>query len=277
MKNILFFCIFIGLCSLIACQGEPNSQKVHNSSQPNEKNQPKSALSRVDSLILNKKISVKYLTGQFEPAEDSLFVLIDKPYAVRPLYIRKEAGESFKKMHAAALKDGIKLHINSATRNFKQQKNIWDSKWNSKKPVDGKKLPPVAKLGGKERVLKILRWSAMPSTSRHHWGTDIDMNSADPKYWEKGKGLETFLWLQSHAGEYGFCQTYSDFGESRQTGYQVEKWHWSYLPLAKTFTEAYPKLINDSLIATFGFSGAETAVEIEIIKKYVQGINHRCQ
>jgi len=270
MKTAAYLYLFLFTLSLGACQNDT----------PSPDNSPaatKTAMSRIDSLILTKKITVQYLTGQFEPAADTLFELIDKPYAVRPLYIRKETGESFKKMYAAALQEGIKLQITSATRNFKQQKNIWDSKWNSKKPVDGKKLPPVSKLAGKERVLKILRWSAMPSTSRHHWGTDIDMNSADPKYWEKGKGLETFLWLQAHAAEYGFCQTYSDFGESRQTGYQVEKWHWSYLPLAKTFTEAYPRLINDSLIATFAFSGAETATELAIIKNYVQGINYRCQ
>ncbi len=274
IKNIYIYGCFYPLLTLFACQNNPPDTGT----LPNNQSlTPQKVISRVDSLILNKTITVAYLTGQFEPAQDSLFELIDKPYAVRPLYIRKEAGLSFKKMYAAAQKDGIKLVINSATRNFKHQKNIWDSKWNGKKAVDGKKLPPVSKLAGKDRVLKILRWSAMPSTSRHHWGTDIDMNSADPKYWEKGKGLETFLWLQTHAAEYGFCQTYSDFGESRQTGYQVEKWHWSYLPLAKTFTEAYPRLINDSLIATFSFSGAETALELEIIKKYVQGINYLCQ
>ena len=35
----------------------------------------------------------------------------------------------------------------------------------------------------------------MPATSRHHWGTDLDINSVDPKYWEEEPGKSEFEWL----------------------------------------------------------------------------------
>ncbi|NJK84501.1 MAG: M15 family metallopeptidase [Saprospiraceae bacterium] len=39
-----------------------------------------------------------------------------------------------------------------------------------------------------ERALKILKYSSMPGTSRHHWGTDIDLNSFSNSYFEQGEG-----------------------------------------------------------------------------------------
>ena len=126
----------------------------------------------------------------------------------------------------------------------------------------------------KARAIKILRWSSMPSTSRHHWGTDIDLNNLEPEYFESGQGLKEYDWLVAHAHEYGFCQVYSEMGSARPFGYQEEKWHWSYLPISKELTNAYAKKISDNDIN--GFMGAESAALIEVVKKYVLGINSDC-
>ena len=46
-------------------------------------------------------------------------------------------------------------------------------------------------------VKEIMKYSSMPSTSRHHWGTDIDLNSLENSYFEKGEGKKYSIgWLQ---------------------------------------------------------------------------------
>jgi LAS superfamily LD-carboxypeptidase LdcB len=220
-----------------------------------------------------KRISEKYLMGQFDPAEDERFTTIPAPYATKQMYMRKAALASFEKLYAAAKADGIHFKIVSATRPFDAQKSIWEAKWSGKRKVDGKLLSKEVK-DPKARAIQILRWSSMPSTSRHHWGTDIDLNNLNPEYWTEGQGLKEYEWLVAHAHEYGFCQVYSEMGEDRPYGYQEEKWHWSYLPISKPLTEAYAQKIMDSDIT--GFMGSESAPMIEVVKKYVLGINPAC-
>jgi len=273
---LLLVTVCLCACANNNAQPNPNSGKLINSNTVDtapiavsDTNINKNVVMEIDS-----SLTPEYLMGKFDPSKDDRFVKISPPYSSADMYGRKEMFESFKLMQAAAKKDKISLTIVSATRTYDMQKAIWEGKWNSKKPVDGKILPPLSQLSGKERALKILLWNSMPSTSRHHWGTDIDMNSVSPAYFATGKGLKEYEWLVAHAAEYGFCQTYSEFGESRQTGYQVEKWHWSYMPIAQECTKAYPVLVKNEDIK--GFVGAETAVDIDIIKNYVLGINKAC-
>lgn len=220
-----------------------------------------------------EKISRRYLMGQFDPKKDERFARIPDAYANKEMYMRREALAAFEQMHVAAQEDGITLTILSATRPFDVQKSIWEAKWTGKRKVDGKLLPKEVK-DPKGRAIQILRWSSMPSTSRHHWGTDIDINSLEPSYFEAGKGLKEYEWLVANAPQYGFCQVYSKMGPDRPYGYQEEKWHWSYLPISKELTEAYAQKITDQDIA--GFLGAESAPMIEVVKKYVLGINPDC-
>lgn len=161
-------------------------------------------------------------------------------------------------MYDQAKKEGIQLKILSGTRNFNYQKSIWDRKWKKYN-----KLPP------KKRVLKILEFSSMPSTSRHHWGTDIDLNNLNNSYFEKGKGKKEYEWLVKNAPKYGFYQVYTSKKNGR-TGYNMEKWHWSYFPLAKSYLNFYKKNISYKDIK--GFQGANIAKDINVIKKYVDGI-----
>lgn len=217
-------------------------------------------------------INKEYLMGQFDPAEHPAFSKVDDQYLVYPkrqVYMRTEAMEAFLKLRQAALDDGISFKIMSATRPFNVQKSIWERKWKGESQVNFKYVSQSAP--AKDKAEQILEWNSMPSTSRHHWGTDIDINSVNPKNWETKTGKIQYQWLVDHANEFGFCQVYS---AGRPYGYQEEKWHWSYMPLAKKFTDQYAKQITDQDIS--GFLGAETAVDIEVVKKYVLGINPDC-
>jgi len=212
----------------------------------------------------------KYFLGRFEPSEDLRFVQLTGAFARGSAlngFLRKETFEAFQLMAAAAKKEGVNLVIISATRNFDAQKKIWEDKWNGKTKVEGKDLTTIGDPGQRARL--ILLYSSMPGTSRHHWGTDMDLNSLDNNYFSSGEGLKTYQWLAAHAGEFGFCQPYTSKASGRM-GYEEEKWHWSYLPLSKLLLEQYKASISYSDIT--GFDGSEQAVSLEIINHYVDGV-----
>jgi LAS superfamily LD-carboxypeptidase LdcB len=140
--------------------------------------------------------------------------------------------------------------------------------------VEGKNLS-ASVADPAERARIILKYSSMPGTSRHHWGTDVDLNSIDPKYFETANGKKIYEWLSAHASEYGFCQPYNAKGNKRPAGYEEEKWHWSYMPLAKQCLNAYKAKVT---YADFkGFLGYETAEKLKVIENYVMGINPDCK
>lgn len=206
-----------------------------------------------------------YLMGKFEPSKHPDFVSVKAPYTDRTgMMLRRETFEAFREMWKAAKKEGVELNIKSSTRNFQQQKAIWDGKW---------KKYAKEKPGAKERALKILEYSAMPGASRHHWGTDVDLNDLNNTSMESGgKYKKVYDWLAAHAHEYGFCQPYT---AGRSAGYKEEKWHWSYTPLSQGYTERFREMITDEDFS--GFSGASSAVEIKVVKNYVLGINEKCR
>ena len=213
-------------------------------------------------------VPTDYLLGKFLPAEHPDFVAVSKPYSDKPgMYLRKETFEAFQKMFEAAQKDKISLKIISATRNFQQQKQIWEGKWTR----FAKEAP-----GAEQRALKILEYSAMPGTSRHHWGTDVDLNDLNnPAFKGGGKYAGTYEWLVKNAHLYGFCQPYTAKGPERPSGYEEERWHWSYMPLSGDFLTQYLQTIQNEMIT--GFKGSETALKIGAVEHYAAGINKSCK
>jgi len=226
-------------------------------------------------LTVDSSITTNELIGKFSPAKHPDFVLIKKAYASRQgLYMRKTAYDAFQKMHAAAKKDGVQFTIKSAARNFDYQKGIWEAKWTGKRILSDGTNAAKQISNPEKRALKILEYSSMPGTSRHHWGTDIDVNAFNNEYFEKGQGLKEYEWLVSNAADFGFYQPYTPKNAKRRNGYNEEKWHWSYLPIAKKLTDQYALRITTDAIT--GFKGAETAKPLDVIAKYVMGINPEC-
>lgn len=228
-----------------------------------------------DAAKADTTISIEYLIGKFNPAKDKSFTECDLEYANRAgIFLQVETYKAFIKMFYAAKNDGVNLKIISGARNFNYQKSIWEQKWNGGRLVDGKNLANTVK-DPVERATLILKYSSMPGTSRHHWGTDMDLNSMENKYFETAEGKKIYNWLDNNAAKYGFCQPFSALGKDRKTGYQEEKWHWSYMQLAKIFLEEYKKKVSYKDI--FGFSGSQTANELNVIDDYVMSINKSCE
>ena len=218
-----------------------------------------------------------YLRGYFDPANHPDFVEIDTLHADRPgLFLRQDVYEAFLKMYRAAQEQDINLVIRSATRNFDYQKRNMgtqvdgtdqDRRWVRMRRSPGQIL-------WKERKT-ILKYSSMPGTSRHHWGTDIDLNAFENSWFESGEGLEVYTFLQVNASSFGFCQPYTPKGESRPFGYEEEKWHWTYMPVSEELTRLAADSLKNTMIE--GFKGAEAAADIDVVTMYVLGISEACK
>jgi LAS superfamily LD-carboxypeptidase LdcB len=157
----------------------------------------------------------------------------------------------FHALRQAAARDGFDLTILSGFRSFERQRSIWNRKARGEvavldsdaRPLDITTLPP------RELVFSILRWSALPGASRHHWGTDIDVydSAARPPGYEvelvpaeyDGDGLFAPFsrWLDERIANrtaYGFFRPY----DRDRGGVAPERWHLSYAPVASEFSRS---------------------------------------
>lgn len=155
------------------------------------------------------------------------------------------------RLTAAARAAGFELAVASSFRSFERQQAIWADKVAGRRSVlDSSGCPLcIEQLSAEELLWAILRWSALPGASRHHWGTDLDIYDSaavDQNYRlqlvpEEYSGNGPFAaftdWLDKRiaAGEsFGFGKPYAiDRG-----GIAPEPWHISYLPQAAVY-EAY--------------------------------------
>lgn len=259
------FTLILILKSYIFCQ----QSKEYHSKQKN--NAVK--VEKKDTIHVDKIDTLHYVLGKFDPSKHTLFTEIPASHANRSgMYIRREVWDAYKKMIEVAAKENIKFKIISATRNFQSQKQIWEDKWNGKTLVeDGKDLSKTG-WSDEKKALKILEYSSMPSTSRHHWGTDMDINALNNAYFDTGEGKKWYDWMKAHAHEYGFCQPYT---AGRNQGYKEERWHWTYMPISKPLTEYYKTYVKVNQIE--GFIGSAVAGPIDVINNYVLGINQNCK
>ncbi len=164
--------------------------------------------------------------------------------------VHQEVVEPFRSLKRQARTAGFDLQILSGYRSFEKQLSIWNRKASGKLAVlDGDAVPlDVEALSEQELVFAILRWSALPGASRHHWGTDLDVYdaAATPEGYEielipeevNAGGMFGPLheWLDERIatdGSFGFFRPYD---EDRQ-GVAPERWHLSYAPVAAVYLE----------------------------------------
>ena len=91
--------------------------------------------------------------------------------------LHREVVEPWQELVAAARLNGFDLSIASGFRSFERQLVLWNDKLSGVRPVVDELGQPIAinRLSPFEVMQKVMRWSAIPGASRHHWGTDIDI------------------------------------------------------------------------------------------------------
>lgn len=94
--------------------------------------------------------------------------------------LHHEALQHWQALVTRAAVAGFRLAIASAWRSFDRQLLIWNGKASGQRAVldaEGKRLD-ITRLSQDQLLFAILRWSAIPGCSRHHWGTDLDVFDA---------------------------------------------------------------------------------------------------
>ena len=182
------------------------------------------------------ELKARQLTG----IDDSHLVALDSGHR-----LQEEVAESFAALQCDARAAGFELAIASSFRSFQRQLHIWNAKARGTRAVHDDRGQPVAilELPAREQMHAILRYSAIPGSSRHHWGTDLDVYDAAamaPGYslqlspGEVASGgvfdpLHCWLDERMAAGQsHGFYRPYA----ADRGGVAPERWHLSYAPLS---------------------------------------------
>ncbi|MEE9185294.1 MAG: M15 family metallopeptidase, partial [Acidimicrobiia bacterium] len=144
----------------------------------------------------------------------------------------------------------------------------------------------IEKLSEKELVFAILRWSALPGASRHHWGTDLDVYDANAR--PEGYEIELIPeevnaggmfgplheWLDGRIADgaaFGFFQPYD---QDRQ-GVAPERWHLSHAPTASGYQQQFT---SELLRETIQKADVELEAALlqnldEIYERFVTNVN----
>lgn len=166
-------------------------------------------------------------------------------------------------LQARAADAGFIFKVASSYRDFDRQLFIWNNKARGLRPVLNElgESIDLKTLSEREKVMAILRWSALPGASRHHWGTDIDVYGSaqlDPDYQlqltvEETRGSGPFAefhrWLEGELAS-GNCDFYRPYAVDRG-GIAPEPWHLSYAPVAQGFAQALTvDVLREQLVQT---------------------------
>ncbi|QLB20596.1 peptidase M15 [Vespertiliibacter pulmonis] len=172
--------------------------------------------------------------------------------------LQAETVENFLALQKQAKKAGFNLQPASTFRDFDRQKQIWNAKFNGQRKVHDDHGNPIdlSLLDNWQKCQAILRWSAMPGASRHHWGTEIDIFDPDllPKNqslqlepWEYQTGgyfQQLTNWLLINAEQFGF---YFPFLEREDKDIGLEPWHLSYFPIADLYERSFsPNILQQT-------------------------------
>lgn len=186
-------------------------------------------------------LQVPLLTDELLTGRDDTF--IDHQSLERPVH--RGIVDAWRQLQSAARQEGFEPVIASGFRNYQRQLLIWNGKASGERPVlDAQGMPlDLAGLSDWEIAQAILRWSALPGASRHHWGTDIDVYDgaavADDyvvrltpdEVADSGPFGSFHRWLDQRIAAsdcFGFFRPYA----TECGGVAPERWHLSYAPMA---------------------------------------------
>lgn len=172
------------------------------------------------------------------------------------------AWEALDELCNDAARAGYVLVPCSAFRSFERQAQIVSAKFQGLRPIlDAHEQPlnPIPEDGG-ERLRAILRFSALPGCSRHHWGADFDIFAPNllpekqslqltAKEYKQGSYFyELGQYLRANLSRFGFVRPYcptkaknssSSEPVSKKWEVGLEPWHISHLESAQPWAEAY--------------------------------------
>ena len=202
--------------------------------------------------------------------------------------LQPQVCQAFNAMQKAALADGIDCQIVSAYRGFAQQLIIWQKKWAGEKVLldINEQALVFSSLNEEEKLHAILTWSALPGTSRHHWGTDLDVYDrasvklcgapfqlVQSEYQDPdGPCFTLNNWLDKHAENFGFTRPYQTYNG----GVAAEPWHLSYHPLAEEAVQVFDIVALTKRLSEHNIGGLHLILDNlpSIYQRYVLNKGH---
>lgn len=170
--------------------------------------------------------------------------------------LREEARLQFNLMRKAAKEQGFHVHVVSSYRSYNHQNGIWERKYKNFRNQG---------FSHQKTIDKIIEYSTIPGTSRHHWGTDLDIidatrgipsNPLSEVHFNEGGRMRKFkLWLDENAEKFGFHLVYTN--KSDRKGFKYEPWHFSYKPLSQKMLKQYNALDLKELLQSQKLMGSE--------------------
>jgi len=223
---------------------------------------------------MSRQLNARQLTGR----TDSHVVAL--PCGNR---LQAAAARAFSLLQLDAREAGFELAVASGFRSYDRQLAIWNGKARGQRPVhdDAGREVELATLTRREQLRAILRYSALPGTSRHHWGTDLDVYDAaavpadyrlqlSPQEVAAGGPFDPLhCWLDERMAanrSRGFFRPYAtDTG-----GVAPARWHLSFAPLALACES---RLAAEMLLACWRSApGGEPLALLEEIASDLAGI-----
>ncbi len=186
--------------------------------------------------------------------DDGLLAVLGGSHRLHP-----DAVEAFLRLQQHAAEAGFILRAVSCYRSFERQLAIWNAKATGERAVLDSAGKPLRreKYNDWEWVQAILRWSALPGASRHHWGSDLDVYDAGAvpedfrvqltpdEVCDGGPFCALHDWFDEQIARNtaaGFFRPYAvDAG-----GVAPERWHLSFAALAAQCEQV---LTSDALYA----------------------------
>lgn len=174
--------------------------------------------------------------------------------------------------------NGFDFSIASSFRDYHRQAMIWNAKFSGERPILDDQSQPLdcAQLTDLEKIHAIMRWSALPGGSRHHWGCELDVYARnclpdgvtlqlEPWEYQTGHQAEFNHWLTEYMPQYGFYLPYQhDLG-----GVAIEPWHISHIQTGEAMLQ---QLSLDKLLQTWQlhpFLGSE------VVSQHAQSLYNR--
>lgn len=165
--------------------------------------------------------------------------------------LHQDVIEPWQRLCIEAEKAGFELTLASGYRSFERQLWIWNRKYMGFRPVmDDAGCPlDLSQASPIEKIRRILRWSALPGASRHHWGTDMDiydraavqedyqLQLLPAEYSRGGPFAPMIEWLEGYIRQTK-CGFFFPYTQDRG-GVMPEPWHLSYRPVAKPLQQGW--------------------------------------
>lgn len=197
-------------------------------------------------------------------SDDALMVSCEEVERNSAVRLHPDSWAAFALLSEQAAKAGFELRIASGYRSFERQLAIWNGKLNGTRLLlneRGESLR-LSDMSPEQQVNAVLRFSALPGASRHHWGSDADVydGAAIPEgyrlsltpqeYSPEGVQGPFAAWLQRQLkpGE-PMAELFSRPYCKDCGGVAVEPWHLSHRAISARAQQLLsPELVRQRLL-----------------------------